>query len=32
MAKRIFIGATGQNCGKTTISVSLMHLHKKEVR
>ena len=30
MAKRIFIGATGQNCGKTTISVSLMHLARKK--
>lgn len=26
MAKKVFIGATGQNCGKTTMSVSLMHL------
>ncbi len=30
MAKRIFIGATGQNCGKTTISVSLMHLARQK--
>ncbi len=30
MAKKIFIGATGQNCGKTTISVSLMHLARKK--
>ena len=26
MAKKIFIAATSQNCGKTTMSVSLMHL------
>ncbi|HEX9022694.1 MAG TPA: AAA family ATPase [Geobacteraceae bacterium] len=26
MARKIFIAATSQNCGKTTISVSLMHL------
>jgi len=26
MCKKIFIAATGQNCGKTTMSVSLMHL------
>jgi BioD-like phosphotransacetylase family protein len=30
MAKKIFIGATGQNCGKTTMSISLMHLAKKK--
>ncbi|SNB45855.1 AAA family ATPase [Geobacter sp. DSM 9736] len=30
MAKRIFIAATGQNCGKTTMSVSLMHLARKK--
>ncbi|KAF0220045.1 MAG: phosphotransacetylase domain-containing [Geobacteraceae bacterium] len=30
MAKKIFIAATGQNCGKTTISVSLMHLARKK--
>lgn len=29
MCKKIFIGATGQHCGKTTISLSLMHLAKK---
>jgi len=29
MARKIFIGATGQNCGKTTMSVSLMHLARK---
>ena len=32
MAKKIFIGATGQNCGKTTISVSLMHLARKKYK
>lgn len=26
MAKKIFIAATGQNCGKTTTSIGLMHL------
>ena len=26
MCKKLFIAATGQHCGKTTISVSLMHL------
>ena len=29
MCKKIFIAATGQHCGKTTISVSLMHLALK---
>ncbi|MBJ6726962.1 AAA family ATPase [Geomesophilobacter sediminis] len=29
MCKKIFIAATGQHCGKTTISLSLMHLAKK---
>ncbi len=28
MARKIFIAATGQNCGKTTTSLSLMHLAK----
>ncbi|WP_298269574.1 phosphotransacetylase family protein [Geobacter sp.] len=32
MAKKIFIGATGQNCGKTTMSVSLMHLARQKYR
>jgi len=33
MARKIFIAATGQNCGKTTTSLSLMHLaHKKYAR
>ena len=30
MCKKVFIAATGQNCGKTTISVSLMHLALKK--
>jgi len=30
MCKKIFIGATGQHCGKTTISLSLMHLARKK--
>src|SRR6516165_8194526 len=30
MAKKVFIAATGQNCGKTTMSVSLMHLARQK--
>lgn len=30
MAKKIFVAATGQNCGKTTISISLMHQARKK--
>lgn len=30
MAKKIFIAATGQNCGKTTMSISLMHLARRK--
>lgn len=30
MAKNIFIAATGQNCGKTTTSIALMHLAMKK--
>lgn len=30
MARKIFIAATGQNCGKTTTSLSLIHLAKKK--
>lgn len=30
MAKKLFIAATGQNCGKTTMSVSLMHLARQK--
>jgi BioD-like phosphotransacetylase family protein len=32
MAKKLFIAATGQNCGKTTTSIGLMHLAKKKYR
>ena len=32
MAKNIFIAATGQNCGKTTTSLGLMHLAQKKYR
>jgi len=32
MAKTIFIAATGQNCGKTTTSIGLMHLAQKKYR
>ena len=28
--RKIFIGATGQHCGKTTISLSLMHLASRK--
>jgi len=30
MAKNIFIAATGQNCGKTTTCIGLMHLARKK--
>ncbi|HIJ82125.1 MAG TPA: dethiobiotin synthase, partial [Desulfuromonadales bacterium] len=30
MCRKIFIGATGQHCGKTTISLSLMHLARRK--
>lgn len=30
MCRKIFIAATGQNTGKTTVSVSLMHLARKK--
>src|SRR6185369_2628552 len=30
MARKIFIAATGQNCGKTTTSISLLHLARKK--
>jgi len=30
MAKKIFVAATGQNCGKTTMSISLMHQARKK--
>lgn len=32
MAKNIFIAATGQNCGKTTTCIGLMHLARKKYR
>lgn len=32
MCKKIFIGATGQHCGKTTISLSLMQLARKKYK
>jgi len=28
--RKIFVGATGQHCGKTTISLSLMHLARQK--
>ena len=30
MAKKVFVAATGQNCGKTTISLSLIHLARQK--
>jgi phosphate acetyltransferase len=30
MCKKVFIAATGQHCGKTTVSVSLMHLARQK--
>lgn len=30
MAQKLFIAATGQHCGKTTISLSLLHLARKK--
>ena len=32
MCKKIFVAATGQNCGKTTTSVSLLHLARKKYK
>lgn len=32
MARKIFIAATGQNCGKTTTSLSMMHLARKKYK
>ncbi len=32
MARKIFIAATGQDCGKTTTSLSLLHLARKKYR
>jgi hypothetical protein len=30
MCRKIFVGATGQHCGKTTISLSLMHMARRK--
>ncbi len=30
MAKKVFVAATGQHCGKTTISLSLLHMAGKK--
>ena len=30
MARKVFIAATGMNCGKTTTSLSLMHRARKK--
>ncbi len=32
MCKKIFIAATGQNCGKTTTSLSLLHCARKKYK
>lgn len=32
MCRKIFIAATGQHCGKTTISLSLMHLARRKYK
>lgn len=32
MTKKIFIAATGQQCGKTTTSIALMHMARKKYR
>lgn len=32
MCKKIFVAATGQHCGKTTINVALMHLARQRYR
>ncbi|WP_029917667.1 phosphotransacetylase family protein [Pelobacter seleniigenes] len=32
MAKKLFIAATEQNCGKTTVSLSLLHLARQKYR
>lgn len=32
MAKKIFVAATGQHCGKTTTSLSLIHLARRRYR
>jgi uncharacterized protein len=30
MARKIFVAATGQNCGKTTVCLALLHLARKK--
>ncbi len=32
MCKKIFVAATGQNCGKTTTSLSLMYCARKKYK
>jgi len=32
MTRKIFVAASGQNCGKTTVSLSLLHLAQKKYR
>lgn len=32
MTKKIFVAATGQECGKTTTSISLLHMARKKYR
>lgn len=32
MTKRIFVAATGQECGKTTTSISLLHMARKKYK
>ena len=32
MARKVFIAATGQDCGKTTTSLSLLHLARQKYR
>lgn len=32
MARKIFVAATGQHCGKTTTSLSLLHLARKKYK
>jgi BioD-like phosphotransacetylase family protein len=32
VTKRIFVAATGQECGKTTTSISLLHMARKKYR
>ena len=31
MCKKIFVASTGQNTGKTTTSISLLHLARKKI-